>query len=60
MLQIGGHIYSTDPRIRSLGLTPGVPFPPAVVYIMFANPGEPYDIRRVNPPVVIPAPSAKP
>ena len=55
LLQIGGHMYSTDPRIRDLGLEPGVPFPPMPVYVIFApGPNQPYDVIELPPPVVIP------
>ncbi|HEX3970438.1 MAG TPA: hypothetical protein VHX19_03895 [Stellaceae bacterium] len=51
LLQLGGHVYSTDPRIASLGLVPGVPFPPMVVMTVRApGPGLPYDYHRVPPP----------
>jgi hypothetical protein len=54
MLQIGGHIYSLDPRIRALGLTPGVPFSPVRVVILFApGPGLPYDAFRLPLPKII-------
>ena len=50
-LQVGGHIYSTDPRIRALGLEPGVPFPPMIVLIVFApGPGKEYEYHRLEPP----------
>jgi len=55
MMQIGGHIYSIDPRIKDLGLVPGVPFPPMTVYIIHARgPNQPYDIWPVPPAVVVP------
>jgi len=60
MLQYGGHIYSTDTRIRQLGLEPGIPFPPVVVYILFANPGQPYDAIKLPPPTIIPTPNIGP
>jgi len=59
-LQIGGHIYSNDPRIQALGLQPGVPFPPMVVYVLFANPGEENELIELPPPVIIPAPRSGP
>ncbi|HEX9488845.1 MAG TPA: hypothetical protein VF930_01085 [Stellaceae bacterium] len=55
LLQIGGHMYSTDPRIRDLGLEPGVPFPPMPVYVIFApGPNQPYDVIELPPPVIVP------
>src|SRR5262249_50516682 len=43
VLMLGGHIYSTDPRISQLGLVPGVPFPPLPVVILHApGPNLPY------------------
>jgi len=51
LLQLGGHIYSTDPRITALGLQPGVPFPPMPVYILYApGPNLPYQMKRLPPP----------
>jgi hypothetical protein len=51
MLQIGGHIYSTDARISQLGLVPGVPFPPLPVVILYApGPNQPYFPWQLPPP----------
>jgi hypothetical protein len=51
VLQVGGHIYSTDPRLAQLGLAPGVPFPPMPVYILYApGPGLPYGAQKLPPP----------
>ena len=51
MMEIGGHIYSTDPRIAQLGLAPGVPFPPLPVVILHApGPNQPYRAWRLPPP----------
>jgi hypothetical protein len=53
MLQIGGHIYSTDPRMVQLGLTPGEPFPPMPFWIIYVRgPGQPYTVNRLPPPVI--------
>lgn len=53
--QIGGHIYSTDEKIRALGLVPGVPFPPVDVYVIYAPaPGEQYKIFKLPPPTIVP------
>lgn len=55
VFQIGGHIYSTDPKIRALGVEPGVPFPPVEVYIIFAPaPNEQYKIIKLPPPIIVP------
>lgn len=54
LLQLGGHIYSWDPRIRSLGLTPGVTFPPMGVMIVYApGPGEHYIYKELPPPKLV-------
>jgi hypothetical protein len=51
ILQLGGHIYSTDPRIAQLGLAPGAPFPPLQVIILYApGPNKPYEVLRLPPP----------
>jgi hypothetical protein len=51
MLQIGGHIYSNDPRTSQLGIPPGVPFPPLHVVILYApGPNQPYKARELPPP----------
>jgi hypothetical protein len=51
LLQIGGHVYSTDPRMSQLGLTPGEPIPPVVATIVYAKgPGEKYKITLVPEP----------
>ena len=51
LLQIGGHVYSTDPRIASIGLVPDVPFPPMFVMTVHARgPNLPYDYIPVPPP----------
>jgi hypothetical protein len=51
MLQIGGHIYSTDSRMTNLGLAPGVPFPPLPVVILYApGPNQPYKSWELPPP----------
>ena len=50
-LQVGGHIYSTDPRLPQLGLAPGVPFPPMEVMILYApGPGLPYKAMKLPRP----------
>lgn len=55
LLQYGGHIYSTDPRIRELGLEPRVPFPPARVNVLLApGPNLPYKIVPQPPPETVP------
>ena len=55
VIQIGGHIYSTDPKIRELGLEPGVPFPPAVVHIIYAPaPRQPYQFFNPPKPTIVP------
>ena len=49
MLTLGLHLYSNDERIRTLGLLPGVPFPPMKVYLVYSSgPGEPYIV--IEPP----------
>ena len=54
-IQVGGHIYSNDPRIEALGLQVGVPFPPMKVAIIFApGPGLPYNILELGPPQFVP------
>jgi len=51
-LQVGGHIYSNEPEIGKLGLTPGVPFPPMRVMIVYApGPNQPYKYIPLPPPV---------
>jgi hypothetical protein len=50
MLQLGGHLYSTDERIGVLGLAPGMPFPPMPVFVIFANPGQQYRAIELPPP----------
>lgn len=51
MLQLGGHIYSTDPRVTQVGLTPGVPFAPMIVIIIYAPaPGQPYGAEKLPGP----------
>ncbi len=51
MLQLGGHIYLTDPRIAELGLVPDKPFPPVPFYIIYApGPGQPYSVNPLPPP----------
>ncbi|HEV2546310.1 MAG TPA: hypothetical protein VGU20_03150 [Stellaceae bacterium] len=51
VLQIGGHIYSTDSSITNLGLVPGVPFPPLPVVILYApGPNQPYESWELPPP----------
>lgn len=55
MLQLGGHIYSNDPRVSQLGLTPGIPFPPMRAWIIFAAaPGQEYEVKPVPPPKITP------
>jgi hypothetical protein len=50
-LQIGGHIYSLDPRIGQLGLEPGVPFPPFPVFVIHApGPKLDYEVHELPPP----------
>jgi hypothetical protein len=50
-IQFGSHIYSTDPRVGQLGLTPGVPFPPLPVVILYApGPNLPYRAWSLPPP----------
>jgi hypothetical protein len=51
MLQLGGHIYSTDPRITQVELTPGAPFGPMIVIIIYApGPGQPYGAEKLPGP----------
>ncbi len=53
LLQIGGHVYSMDPRIQDLGLAPGVPFPPMNVYVIYApGPNRPYKVWPLPPPEI--------
>ncbi len=50
LLLLGGHVYSTDTRIKELGLVPGVPFPPMPVFVVWSKPGEPgYRIIELHP-----------
>jgi hypothetical protein len=57
MLQVGGHVYSTDPRITDLGLTSGVPFPPMRVGIIYTpGPGQRYVVRFLPDPFYVPGP----
>ena len=50
VIEVGAHIYSDDPRISQLGLTPGVPFPPIPVILLYApGPGLPYQSERLPP-----------
>jgi hypothetical protein len=57
MLQVGGHVYSTDPRIADLGLTPGVPFPPMRVGVIYTpGPGQRYVVKFLPGPFFAPGP----
>ncbi len=57
MLQVGGHVYSTDPRIADLGLTPGVPFPPMRVGVIYTpGPGQRYVVKFLPGPLFAPGP----
>ena len=55
MLQLGGHIYSNDPRIEALGLKPGVPFPPMRVGVIYTPaPGQKYVVVYLDGPFALP------
>lgn len=55
MLQLGGHVYSNDPRIAALGLTPGSPFPSMRVGVIYApGPGQRYVVRSLGGPYFAP------
>ena len=55
VLQLGGHIYSTDPRITSLGLEPGKPFPAMPVFRTNApGPNQAYTVDLIPGPTIIP------
>ena len=55
LIQLGGHIYSTDPRVAQAGLVPGMPFPPMPVIILFApGPNQPYESLRLPEPTFEP------
>jgi hypothetical protein len=52
VLQIGNHLYSTDPGVRDLGLKPGVPFPPMNVMVIYTpGPNMPYTVIQLKPPI---------
>jgi hypothetical protein len=54
LLQYGGHIYSLNPEISRLGLTPGAPFLPMSVFCIWApGPGEPYVVFRLPGPFIV-------
>ena len=55
MLQVGGHITSSDPTIAVVGLAPGQPLPPLRVLIYWAvAPGRPVIREWLPPPEFIP------
>lgn len=55
MMQLGGHIYSTDPRVAALGITPGAPFPPIWAGFIYApGPNQPYKYGSFPPPEFVP------
>lgn len=55
VLQVGNHLYSDDFRIAQLGLIPGEPFPPMIVHRIYTpGPGQPYDIKQLDPPEFLP------
>ncbi len=56
LLQLGGHVYSTDPRVSEVGLFPGLPFPPMAVYIIWQKPGETQYKIFMRPPAKKPGP----
>lgn len=37
LMDVGGHVFSTSPKIRSFGFEPGQPLPPICVYVVLAK-----------------------
>jgi hypothetical protein len=55
LLQLGEHVYSNDPRVAVLGIPPGQPFPPMMVYRIYTpGPGQPYEVHQLPPPRFVP------
>jgi hypothetical protein len=55
MIQVGGHVTSSDPTIAVVGLAPGRPLPSLRVLIYWAiAPGRPVIREWLPPPEFIP------
>jgi hypothetical protein len=50
LAMIGGHVTSTDRRVVKLGLIPGRPFPPLVIYkLRQRDPNSSFKFERLRP-----------
>ncbi len=50
LAMVGGHVTSKDQRVLQLGLVPGRPFPPLVMFQIYQyGPNSLFDFKRMTP-----------